>query len=40
VSHRHVKALSIRRPYVIIGRNILQSYLLRLDGPKARFELR
>ena len=38
--HRHVKALSTRRPYVIIGRNILQSYLLRLDGPKARLELR
>lgn len=40
VTHRRVKALSSRRSYVIIGRNILQSYLLRLDGPRARLELR
>ena len=37
--HRNVKALSTRRPYAIIGRNVLRSYLLRLDGPKDRLEL-
>jgi predicted aspartyl protease len=39
-AHRHVKALSTRRPYAIIGRNVLRSYVLRLDGPKACLELR
>jgi predicted aspartyl protease len=38
--HRHVKALSTRRPYFIVGRNILQAYVLRLDGPNARLELK
>jgi hypothetical protein len=38
--HRQVKALSTRRPYFIVGRNVLRFYLLRLDGPKARLELK
>lgn len=32
---KHVEALSTRRPYAIIGRNILQQFAIRLDGPKS-----
>jgi len=31
---KHVEALSTRRPYAIIGRNMLQQFAIRLDGPK------
>lgn len=40
VLHGQMKALSTRRPYVIVGRNVLQRYVLRLDGPRAMLELR
>lgn len=33
--NKHVEALSTRRPYAIIGRNILQQFTIRLDGPKS-----
>src|SRR5262245_31265607 len=32
---KHVEALSTRRPYAIIGRNILQQFAIRLEGPKS-----
>lgn len=32
---KHVEALSTRRPYAIIGRNILQQFVIRLDGPRS-----
>jgi predicted aspartyl protease len=31
----HLEVLSTRRPYAIIGRNVLQRFVVRLDGPKA-----
>ncbi len=31
---KHVEALSTRRPYAIIGRNILRQFAIKLDGPK------
>lgn len=36
---KHVEALSTRRPYAIIGRNILQQFAIRLDGPKSMLTL-
>lgn len=33
--NKHVEALSTRRPYAIIGRNILRQFTIRLDGPKS-----
>ena len=30
--NKHVEVLSTRRPYAIIGRNILQQFAIRLDG--------
>jgi predicted aspartyl protease len=38
--HKNVKALSTRRPYVIIGRNVLRAYILRLDGSKQTLEIK
>ena len=34
-----VEAIVTRRPYVIVGRNVLRRLVLRLDGPKERLEL-
>ena len=31
----HLEVLSTRRPYAIIGRNVLQRFVVKLDGPKA-----
>lgn len=31
----HIEALSTRRPYAIIGRNVLQRFVTRLDGPNS-----
>jgi hypothetical protein len=37
IGHRfeHLEVLSTRRPYAIIGRNVLQRFMIRLDGPQA-----
>jgi len=35
-----VEALITRRPYAIIGRNILRKWILTLDGPRGQLELR
>jgi predicted aspartyl protease len=35
-----VEALTTRRPYVIVGRNVLRHLILRVDGPRERLELR
>ena len=40
MSFPHVEALATRRPYVIIGRNVLSHLVLRIDGPGERLELR
>jgi predicted aspartyl protease len=40
VVHRDVKAVSTRRPYAIVGRNLLKEYLLSLNGPASRLDLR
>jgi len=37
---RRVEAVATRRPYVIVGRNVLRLFLLRLDGPKQELELK
>jgi predicted aspartyl protease len=34
-----VEALATRRPYAIIGRNVLRHFVLRIDGPKGMLEL-
>jgi len=39
-SIQRVEALATRRPYVIVGRNVLKHFVLRLDGPKGELELR
>jgi predicted aspartyl protease len=36
----HIEALSTRRPYVILGRNVLRRLVMRLDGPRERLEIR
>ena len=36
----HVEVLATRRPYVILGRNILRHVVLRLDGPRETVEVR
>lgn len=30
-----VESIATRRPYVILGRNVLRGFVLRLDGPRA-----
>jgi predicted aspartyl protease len=35
-----VEALATRRPYVIVGRNVLRRLVVRLDGPREKLELR
>ena len=35
-----VEVLATLRPYVLVGRNVLASFVLRLDGPRGRLELR
>jgi predicted aspartyl protease len=30
-----VEGIATRRPYVILGRNVLRGFVLRLDGPRA-----
>ena len=30
-----VEGIATRRPYVILGRNVLRRFVLRLDGPRA-----
>ncbi len=35
-----IEALATRRPYVIAGRNALRHFVLRIDGPRERLELR
>jgi hypothetical protein len=40
VTLERIEALATRRPYVIVGRNALASFTLRLDGPKQELEIR
>jgi predicted aspartyl protease len=35
-----VECIATRRPYVIVGRNALAAFVLRLDGPRERLDLR
>ncbi|MFO0763198.1 MAG: hypothetical protein U0359_42565 [Byssovorax sp.] len=35
-----VEVLATRRPYVILGRNVLQHLVLRVDGPQEKLEIR
>ncbi len=35
-----VEALAIGRPYVLLGRNVLRTLVVRLDGPREQLELR
>ena len=37
---RRVEALAITRPYVLVGRNVLRTLVLRLDGPREQLDLR
>lgn len=39
VDYPHVEALATRRPYAIIGRNVLRRLILRIDGPRERLEV-
>lgn len=39
VDFPHVEALATRRPYAIIGRNVLRRLVLRVDGPRERLEI-
>jgi hypothetical protein len=34
-----VEALTTRRAYAIVGRNVLQRFVLRLDGPRGVFDI-
>jgi predicted aspartyl protease len=40
VTLRRVETLVTKRPYAIVGRNVLRHFVLRIDGPGERFELR
>jgi predicted aspartyl protease len=40
MSFERIEVLSTRRPYVILGRNILRLLVVRLDGPGESVELR
>jgi predicted aspartyl protease len=35
-----VEALSTRRPYVIVGRNVLRHVVVRIDGPREQLEIK
>jgi hypothetical protein len=35
-----VEALAVARPYVLVGRNVLRSLVVRLDGPHEQLDLR
>jgi predicted aspartyl protease len=35
-----IEALATRRPYAIIGRNVLRHLVVRLDGPRETLEIR
>lgn len=35
-----VEALSTRRPYIILGRNVLRRLVMRIDGPGEKLEIR
>jgi len=37
---RRVEALSIDRAYVLVGRNLLRTLIVRLDGPREQLDLR
>jgi predicted aspartyl protease len=39
VDFSRVEALATRRPYAIIGRNVMRRLVLRVDGPKERLEI-
>ena len=36
----YVEAIITRRPYVIVGRNVLRRLVMHMDGPAERLELR
>jgi predicted aspartyl protease len=40
MSFRSIEALATRRPYVILGRNVLRRLIMRLDGPGEKLEIR
>ena len=35
-----VEAIAVNRPYVLVGRNVLRTLVVRLDGPRERLDLR
>ena len=35
-----IECIATQRPYVIVGRNVLAHFIVRLDGPRARLEIR
>jgi len=37
---RAVEALSTRRPYAIVGRNVLRHVVVRIDGPREQLEIK
>jgi predicted aspartyl protease len=39
-SFPRIEALATRRPYAIVGRNVLRGFVIVLDGPRAELELR
>jgi predicted aspartyl protease len=39
IVHDGVEALATRRPYVIVGRNVLNTWIAKLDGPAERLDL-
>lgn len=40
ITFQRIEALATRRPYVILGRNVLQRLVMRIDGPGEKLELR
>ena len=40
IAFQRIEALSTRRPYVILGRNVLRRLVVRLDGPGETLEIR
>jgi predicted aspartyl protease len=40
IAFAHVEAVATRRPYLIVGRNVLRHLVLRVDGPRERLDLR
>ena len=39
IEFTHIEALATRRPYAIIGRNVLRRLVMRVDGPRERLEI-